>query len=385
MYTMKRIALLAITLLLVGAGGLMAAPAQATEPAQPAPVVSLGTPVYSNAAFSVNASSAGTTSLKAKGGAKIVLNVSAKPIPMKDRGKCWREKVGKTISNTVVNPVTGKKSVIPWRIPKGDNLFCYKKGFGKRVFKASCDNEVWGTSRNPKKKAPKSMPRIKGRVVIQNYLSYTGSLSVSASQSGSASAYVVQYDTQGRKVCEARSGVEAKGYANVSGSVKVKARSAQAIRVEAARQARISANQKLTASGQLKGNVKIALEGKASAMCNYTPPTTPPPVVEPPVFIQFREFNDLEINWKDDHCVTVDTPAGHTATVYWEAKFGSFATPSKTAQDGVQICSIYKAPSEVPASGTDTITVRVVDNTTGKSVTKTTDPFVIHDTAPHPG
>lgn len=106
---------------------------------------------------------------------------------------------------------------------------------------------------------------------------------------------------------------------------------------------------------------------------------------EPPVFIQFREMNDFEVNWKDDHCVTVDTPEGHSVTVYWEAKFGSFATPSKPAQDGVQACSDYKAPSEVPVGGTDTITVRAVDNVTGKSVTKTTDPFKIYDTAPHPG
>lgn len=105
----------------------------------------------------------------------------------------------------------------------------------------------------------------------------------------------------------------------------------------------------------------------------------------PPAFVQFREMNDLEVNWVDDHCVTIDTPAGHTATVYWEATYGSFATPQKTAQDGVQICSLYKAPSEVPAGGTDRITVRAVDNVTGLDVTKTTQPFVIHPTAPHPG
>jgi hypothetical protein len=111
-------------------------------------------------------------------------------------------------------------------------------------------------------------------------------------------------------------------------------------------------------------------------------PNCPP--VQPPVFVQFGEFNDLEVNWTSNHCVTVDTPAGHTATVYWDATFGSFAAPQKTAQDGVQICSTYKAPSEVPAGGTDRITVRAVDNVTDLSVTKTTEPFMIHPTAPHP-
>lgn len=130
-------------------------------------------------------------------------------------------------------------------------------------------------------------------------------------------------------------------------------------------------------------NMSASAESSAAAMidieayCGSTPE-------EPPTFLQFREFNDLEVNWTSDHCVTVSFPTGHSGTIYWTAKFGSFAVPSKPASSGVQVCSQYKAPSEVPASGTDTITVTVRDNTTGKSVTKTTDPFVIHPTAPHP-
>ena len=165
---------------------------------------------------------------------------------------------------------------------------------------------------------------------------------------------------------------------------------------------------KVTLSQEARGEIKLDAESSALATitveydCGNPPPSThdecpdipgdqpegyecePPPPSNPPVFVQFREFNDLEVNWVDDHCVTVDTPAGHTATVYWEADFGSFAIPQKTAQDGVQICSDYKAPSEVPAGGTDQITVRAVDNVTDLSVTDSTDPFVIHPTAPHP-
>lgn len=129
----------------------------------------------------------------------------------------------------------------------------------------------------------------------------------------------------------------------------------------------------MSASAESSAAAKIDIE----AYCGSTPD-------EPPMFVQFREFNDLEVNWTSDHCVTVTFPNGHSGTVYWTAKFGSFAVPSKSASSGVQVCSQYKAPSEVPASGTDTITVTVRDNTTGKSVTKTTDPFVIHSTAPHP-
>lgn len=101
------------------------------------------------------------------------------------------------------------------------------------------------------------------------------------------------------------------------------------------------------------------------------------PPVTPPTFAQYRQINDVYVNATTDHCVTVDFPEGHSGTVYWTANKGSFAVPQKSAQDMVQVCSTYKAPSEVPASGTDTITVTATDSTTGKSVSKTTDPFVI--------
>lgn len=116
--------------------------------------------------------------------------------------------------------------------------------------------------------------------------------------------------------------------------------------------------------------------------CPYIPGDQPEgyecnPPVSPPTFAQFREINDVYVNATTEHCVTVDFPEGHSGTVYWTANKGSFAVPQKSAQDMVQICSTYKAPSEVPASGTDTITVTATDSTTGKSVSKTTDPFVI--------
>jgi hypothetical protein len=110
----------------------------------------------------------------------------------------------------------------------------------------------------------------------------------------------------------------------------------------------------------------------------------------PPTFTQFREFNDLYHSLPGmpttmDHFVTVDTPAGHSYTITWEAVWGSFATPTKTGQDGVQVSSTYTAPSEVPpahpdmglAAGYDKITVTVVDNVTGQRVVRSTAPFRI--------
>jgi hypothetical protein len=100
-----------------------------------------------------------------------------------------------------------------------------------------------------------------------------------------------------------------------------------------------------------------------------------------PLFMQFRQFNDLYKSLPEqpttmDHCVTVDFPSGHSGSVFWEANRGSFATTTKPAQDGVQVCSTYTAPSE---SGTDTITVTATDSVSGKSVQKTSDPFTIKE------
>lgn len=110
----------------------------------------------------------------------------------------------------------------------------------------------------------------------------------------------------------------------------------------------------------------------------------------PPTFTQFREFNDLYHSLPGqpttmDHFVTVDTPAGHSYTITWEAVWGSFATPSKTGQDGVQVSSTYTAPSEVPpahpemglSAGYDKIIVTVVDNVTGQRIVRSTAPFRI--------
>ncbi|HRK40664.1 MAG TPA: hypothetical protein PLN95_01120 [Candidatus Saccharibacteria bacterium] len=141
---------------------------------------------------------------------------------------------------------------------------------------------------------------------------------------------------------------------------------------------------------------KASSEAHALAECRDNPPehdecpnipgNQPPgyecnPPETPPTFMQFRQFNDLYKSLPDqpttmEHCVTVDFPEGHSGEVFWDANRGSFANPRKAAQDGVQICSIYTAPSE---SGSDTITVTATDSTTELSVTKTSDPFAIKE------
>lgn len=151
---------------------------------------------------------------------------------------------------------------------------------------------------------------------------------------------------------------------------------------------------KAEASSKAKGNASAQSRALAAITleCSENPPTYDEcpnipgdqpqgypcyPPANPPTFMQFRQINDVYVNATTDHCVTVDFPDGHNGSVFWTANKGSFAIATKAAQDAVQVCSSYKAPSEVPASGTDTITVTATDNVTGKSVSKTTDPFTI--------
>lgn len=374
-------------------------PAQATESGE-APQVDLSNIQYGSASFEADGSAAAKASLKTTTGVKIYLNVQAQPMTKSQikAGTCRTAPIGKKFFNEMVDPATGKHYYKPWRVQAGDNVFCMGKDGVWR--KKSCGNKAKGIFGVPK--PPKTKIRVSG--VVQDYLTWAGELELKSQQSGSAMAHVVQY-YEGKQVCEAKASVSGSVLAYVRQSVTVKSRTMLGISLTAANQAEVQAGTSTTVKGVLEGKVRTHLEGEAMAMCNYTPPPPPPPAhdecpdipgdqpegyecnppAQPPVFVQFRQFNDLEVNWTDDHCVTVDTPAGHTATVYWEADFGSFATPQKTAQDGMQICSAYKAPSEVPAGGTDRITVRAVDNVTDLSVTKTTDPFVIHPTAPHPG
>lgn len=113
---------------------------------------------------------------------------------------------------------------------------------------------------------------------------------------------------------------------------------------------------------------------------------------EAPVFVEFREFNDLYRSLPGtpttmNHFVTVDTPAGHSFSVTWSTVWGSFATPTKTGQDGVEVGNTYTAPSEVPpahtdaglAAGYDKITVTVTDNVTGQKITRSSAPFRIKE------
>lgn len=370
-----------LTVLVALVSATFVVPAQASE----TPEVDLSNIRYGTASFEADGSAAAKASLKTKTGVKIYLNVQAKPMTKKQikPGTCRKAPVGKKFFNEMVDPATGKHYFKPWRVQAGDNVFC--KGRDGKWRKKSCNNIAKGIF--GVKKPPKRLIRVKAHV--QNYLTWSGELELESEQSGSARAYVVQHDENGNKVCEAESSVSGSVLAYVRQWVKVRSRTMLGISLTAANQAEVKAGADTTVKGMLEGKVRTHLEGKAMAMCNYTPPEEEeqPPTEEEkpaPIFAQFREFNDLEVNWTSDHCVTVDFPDGNGGTVFWTAQYGSFATASKTAQDMVQVCSTYKAPSEVPAGGTDTITVTATDSVTGKSVTKSTAPFVIHETAEHP-
>lgn len=310
------------------------------------PVVDLGEVQYAQAQFSADGSAAAKASLKAQSGAKVVLNVHVNPMPKRQIKRCWKVKPGTVIWNEVIDPATGTKKVVRWTVPSNDNTFCTKKGAGKQVFKKSCGNRVWGVPGGPKS-PPKSIPRIKVKVQIQDYLTFKGKLKVHASQSGSASAYVVQY-YDGKKVCEASASVSGSASAWVEAYISVRARTLTSIKVSATNSAQVSANTQITASGSLKAAVKIAIEGEAKAMCNFTPPDTTPA----PDLLEIDTINDVLVNNTRTITIKGTVAPGHTATLFASALNGGSITAGKTQTVSGSFTAqvTYMAPSEVPGA-----------------------------------
>lgn len=361
------------------------------------PVVDLGGIQYAEAKFETDGSAAAKASLTAQSGAKVVLNVHVNPMPKRQIKRCWKVKPGTWIKNEVIDPATGRPAVINWKVPAGDNTFCTKKGAGKQVFKKSCGNRVWGVPGGPKS-PPKSLPRIKVKVQIQDYLTFKGKLKVQTSQSGSASAYVVQY-YEGKKVCEASASVRGTGYVSVEAYISVRARTFTAIRVSATNSAQVSANTQITASGSLKAAVKLVLEGEARAMCNFTPPPPPPPPHDecpnipgdqppgyecnpPPVIVDLKRINDLNPGWETPVCAKADFQMDHNGKLTFSFESGGITgTNPVMVADMQEGCATLVAPTD---PGTYTYKVTATDSVTGASVTKESQPFQVWASPPPP-
>jgi hypothetical protein len=242
---------------------------------------------------------------------------------------------------------------------------------------------------NKVKKWTKKKPRgtiIRGKVKIVKKFVFTASSTALAQGDAAAKAraWCVGFGSEAEGIGSGNANFRTEATATATGRTKVEAEAAAKTASEG------KLNLQIGSKLALEMNLKTTAEGNASAdatakaVCSDVPP--PPVPDDAPLFAQFREFNDLEVNWTSDHCVTVDFPKGHSGIVFWTAEFGSFATQSKPAEDMKQVCSLYKAPSEVPVvtGGEDVITVTATDDVTGLSVTKSSKPFLIEGTAPHP-
>lgn len=98
---------------------------------------------------------------------------------------------------------------------------------------------------------------------------------------------------------------------------------------------------------------------------NCKTPAQPPTVNN----LQLQQEND--VNSTDVICADVYAPAGDNLTITFNATYGSFAHQVKanSSYGPNGYCDTYTAPSEVPPSGSDPVTVTVYDKTTGLSVT----------------
>jgi hypothetical protein len=276
------------------------------------------------------------------------------------------------------------------RVKPGDTTFCKDRQGVTR--KKSCGNEARKDDNPPPKRL-----RVTGKITVADYIMWVAEQTQKITKSGSAFASVKT------ETCEARATVENSVFIFQRYRARVKSRTTLEAQAEGSRQITIKARNDQEVEGKLKTDVDIALKGSATALCKTPPkehdecPDIPgnqpegyecesPEPPEKPVWMQFREFNDLEVNWTDDHCVTVSFPSG-SGTISWDAIYGSFATPTMPANSGEQVCNWYKAPSEVPqpSGGTDTISVVATDAQSGTTIgPRSTQPFRIDPAVSHP-
>jgi len=237
------------------------------------PIVDLGEIVHGDAEFSADVTEFSKAALRAKSGQKIYLNVQVKPMTRKQikPGTCRTAPVGKWFFNEMVDPATGKSYYKRMRVQAGDNIFCMDHAGDWR--KKSCRNKEKGLFGVPK--PPKSKIRAKG--VIRDFLAASGKVAGEGEIEGHAEAHVVQYDDNGRKVCEAKARVDGRGWGMFSAWIKVRSRSMASFSAQASRQIKAKLRSSTKVSGSLMGKLRLSIEGKAMAMCDVPPPPPPPP------------------------------------------------------------------------------------------------------------
>lgn len=242
---------------------------------------------------------------------------------------------------------------------------------GDQTGAGNCGNKVWFGG-------PKPKLTWKQVINIRSFAEWEFEGKVAAKANSSAAAFSKSWCAVDGNTAMATAESEGSSSASASASYRLKGLS-KIRQWVSAKEAELHESLKLqvNAEATVSAKTKASAQSSTKVECSSTQPQQPQPEVTPPTFMQFRQINDVYVNATTDHCVTVDFPEGHSGEVFWTATYGSFATVKKSAQDTVQVCSTYKAPSEVPAGGKDTITVTATDSVTGKSVTKTSDPFTI--------
>lgn len=110
-----------------------------------------------------------------------------------------------------------------------------------------------------------------------------------------------------------------------------------------------------------------------------TPPAPPVPTIDvcptipgdqpvgyvctsPPTFVNITFVNDVQVKWTTNVCTTAIFSSG-SGSFIWATGYGSFTGPttSTNVQSGTEVCNTYTAPTEVPAGGTDMVTVTATD------------------------
>jgi hypothetical protein len=227
----------------------------------------------------------------------------------------------------------------------------------------------------------------------------------------SIKVYVAQSCKTPSSYSESKTWVTTSGYGYVYVYVSAKT----SVQAKAWGASRISVSQKSSLAASIALSLKLSTTVKVQSTCWYMPPPPPQcppgqtgtyPNCQPPTCppgttgtppncvtpqptapaLTITQLNDVDAGANSpNYCATATLPGNDSGVLTFSADFGSFTPQSSYTVSGQATdCPTYVAPTEVPAGGTDTITVTIKDSKTGLVTTKTSAPFRINPPAVHP-
>ena len=223
----------------------------------------------------------------------------------------------------------------------------------------------------------KKYPALKASQVhlVKSFAEVTVALKVTATATATAKAEAwCKSDSSSASASASGSGT-ATVTITVTGKAKAEAE-AKAKATSAAQKIVTSLRTQASVEAKAKAEAEAKASATAKAVCTETKPTPPP--TPSPKLIETETINDVILNNTRTIQVSGTVAPGKSATLFASAKNGGSITANKsqTVSGGFTVKVTYKAPDEVPSSGTDWVEFTLTQDD-GQSVSASTNKLVI--------